>query len=108
MPLLYPADPRFPTPESSEAAERSALGPRQVKDACFTYVRPDGSEKNPELLAVSPAGLDTIGLRHDVVNDEEFRKLVAGNKYYMEHYPWAQAYGGELGVLRLCLLVYDR
>ena len=36
-----PADPAFETPESSHKSSRKALGPRLVKGALFTYVRPE-------------------------------------------------------------------
>ncbi|EDN04189.1 conserved hypothetical protein [Histoplasma mississippiense (nom. inval.)] len=45
-----PADPAFETPESSHNAPREALGPRLVKGALFTYVRPEPTDQ-PELLS---------------------------------------------------------
>lgn len=98
-----PADPSFPTPLDSHQAERRKLGPRMVRNALFTYVRPEPSQ-SPELLAVSPAALRDIGLSSDVTSSDEFKQVVAGNKFFWQEkdsdkegegiYPWAQCYGG--------------
>lgn len=89
------ADPQFPTPESSAEATRSQLGPRMVKAALYTYVRPDPVEDNPELLAVSPLALRSIGLARTEPTKPEFLKLVSGNGGFEDiSYPWAQCYGG--------------
>ena len=74
-----PPDPAFPTPASSHKAERARLGPRPVKGALFTYVRPIVPEE-AELLAVSDAALRDIGLRPDVVDTEIFRDAVSGRR----------------------------
>lgn len=95
-----PPDPAFPLPLDSHKAPRRDLGPRMVKGALYTYVRPERSEE-PELLAVSKAGLRDIGLREGEEKTDEFKELVAGNKLldWDEEkgegiYPWAQCYGG--------------
>jgi uncharacterized protein YdiU (UPF0061 family) len=96
-----PADAEFPTPaDSYKVTNRRELGPRMVKNALFTYVRPEEA-KNPELLAVSKAALRDIGIKESETQTEDFKQLVAGNKLYgwdaenMEGgYPWAQCYGG--------------
>ena len=110
-----PPDPAFPTPASSHEAERAKLGPRLVKGALFTYVRPIVPEE-PELLAVSDAALRDIGLRPDVVDTQLFRDAVSGSRIITwskdddvvdsnnssnnnsdntnKIYPWAQCYGG--------------
>ena len=102
-----PPDPAFPTPASSHQAERAKLGPRLVKGALFTYVRPIVPEE-PELLAVSDAALRDIGLRPDVVDTQLFRDAVSGSRIITwsdgngndndndtnKIYPWAQCYGG--------------
>ncbi|RPA93798.1 UPF0061-domain-containing protein [Choiromyces venosus 120613-1] len=90
-----PPDPQFPTPESSAEATRSDLGPRMVKGALYTYVRPDPVEDSPELLAVSPLALRSLGLAHTEPSKPEFLKLVSGNGAFEDKsYPWAQCYGG--------------
>ena len=101
-----PADPAYPTPQASHRAPREDLGPRPVKGALFTYVRPESQGKR-ELLGVSPAALRDIGLRAGEAQTEDFKALVAGEKIlgWDEQsgegpYPWAQCYGG--GQIRVC------
>ena len=98
-----PSDPAFETPESSHNAPRQALGPRLVRGALYTYVRPEPVEE-PELLGVSPRAMEDIGLKSGEENTPEFRALVAGNKIFWDNgvgiYPWAQCYGGMLLFLR--------
>ncbi|KKZ59199.1 hypothetical protein EMCG_05447 [[Emmonsia] crescens] len=94
-----PPDPAFETPESSHNAPREALGPRLVKGALFTYVRPEPTDQ-PELLSVSPRALRDIGLKDGEEKTAQFRDLVSGNKIFWDKenggvYPWAQCYGGE-------------
>lgn len=99
-----PADPAFETPESSHGAPRESLGPRIVKGALYTYVRPEPSSE-PELLGVSPRAMADIGIRQGEEKTQEFQDLVAGNKIFWDEgskkgvYPWAQCYGGETLVL---------
>ncbi|MCJ1249640.1 hypothetical protein MMC30_006866 [Trapelia coarctata] len=94
-----PADERFSTPIKSYEAPRKELGPRMVKGAVYTYVRPE-EVKDPELLAVSHQAMRDIGLREGEEKREEFKQLVAGNKMMWDPetktgiYPWAQCYGG--------------
>ena len=95
-----PPDSKFPTPADSHKTPRDEIGPRQVQKALFTWVRP-AEQKDPELLAISPAALRDLGIRAGEVKTEEFRQFVAGNKLYgwdeekLEGgYPWAQCYGG--------------
>ncbi|KAL2424468.1 Protein adenylyltransferase SelO, mitochondrial [Exophiala dermatitidis] len=93
-----PPDPQFPTPIDSHRAPRQKLGPRMVRGALYTYVRPEPTE-NPELLAVSKAALRDIGLAESEASSEELKQVVSGNKFYWDEekggiYPWAQCYGG--------------
>lgn len=96
-----PADPAFPTPNDSHNAERQKLGPRMVKDALFTYVRPD-PQGEAELLGVSQRALQDLGLSEEEATSEEFKEVVAGRKILTWDeskpdegiYPWAQCYGG--------------
>jgi hypothetical protein len=94
-----PADPAFETPESSHTAPRETLGPRMVKGALFTYVRPEQSDE-PELLSVSSKAMKDLGLKPDEKNSSQFKALVAGNEIWWNEeqggiYPWAQCYGGS-------------
>lgn len=96
-----PSDPDFPTPTDSHGAPRSRLGPRRVKAALYTYVRPE-KQREPELLAVSPAALRDLGLRQGEEQTELFKEVVSGNRMLGwdeetrtgDLYPWAQCYGG--------------
>lgn len=93
-------DPLYPTPAASHKTPRDEIGPRMVRDALFTWVRPEKQEA-PELLAVSPAALRDLGIKDDEKITEDFKQFVSGNKLYgwdedkLEGgYPWAQCYGG--------------
>jgi serine/tyrosine/threonine adenylyltransferase len=93
-----PPDPQYPTPAESHAAPREKLGPRMVREALYTYVRPEPTE-DPELLAVSKRALHDIGLSEDQADSELLKEAVAGNKFFWDEekggvYPWAQCYGG--------------
>ncbi|KAI0378385.1 UPF0061-domain-containing protein [Hypomontagnella monticulosa] len=95
-----PPDSLFPTPADSHKTPRDEIGPRQVRDALFTWVRPQPVEK-PELLAVSPAAMRDLGIIEGDEKTDDFVNTVAGNKLqgWDEEkqeggYPWAQCYGG--------------
>ena len=95
-----PPDPLFPTPADSHKTPRDKIGPRQVKGALFTWVRPEES-KEPELLAVSPTAFKDLGIKSGDEKTEDFKQVVAGNKILgwdaekgEGGYPWAQCYGG--------------
>lgn len=95
-----PNDAAFPTPVDSFKAPRQKLGPRMVKDALYTFVRPEET-KSPELLGVSCRAFRDIGLADSEAESEDFKALVAGNKILWSEdkpdegiYPWAQCYGG--------------
>ncbi|KAJ5775951.1 uncharacterized protein N7511_000962 [Penicillium nucicola] len=101
-----PPDPAFETPEISHKAPREALGPRMVKGALFTYVRPEPTDA-PELLGVSPKAMKDLGLKPGEDQTEQFKALVAGNEVWWDEekggiYPWAQCYGEiYCGLLKL-------
>ena len=98
-----PPDEEYATPAASHSAERKRLGPRLVKNAAYTFVRPDRTEK-PELLGVSKAALEDLAIDPASVDTDEFKEVVAGNKIVTledgkepgdkDIYPWAQCYGG--------------
>lgn len=94
-----PPDPAFETPEASHKAPRETLGPRMVKGALYTYVRPELSDQ-PELLCVSPRAMEDLGLKAGEEQTPQFKALVAGNEICWSEekggiYPWAQCYGGK-------------
>ena len=94
-----PPDSQYPTPADSHKADRSELGPRLVKGALYTFVRPEPAQE-PELLATSRRALIDIGLKPEEAETDEFKQLVSGNKILWDEekeegiYPWAQCYGG--------------
>ncbi|KAK0705112.1 hypothetical protein B0H67DRAFT_499391 [Lasiosphaeris hirsuta] len=96
-----PPDPLFPTPADSHKTPRDEIGPRQVRNALFSWVRPE-TQKDPELLAVSPTALRDLGLALSEAETDDFKQMAAGNKIFGwdeetlsgEGYPWAQCYGG--------------
>lgn len=95
-----PADSKYPTPADSHNTPRDEIQPRQVKNALFTWVRPQES-KDPELLGVSPTALKDLGIIEGDEKTEEFKQTVAGNRLLgwdsekgEGGYPWAQCYGG--------------
>src|SRR5690242_9203900 len=71
-----PPDAAFPTPKDSHDAPRQTLGPRMVKEALYTYVRPDPQGES-ELLGVSERALRDLGLREEEAQTEEFKQLVS-------------------------------
>ncbi|CAG7956828.1 unnamed protein product, partial [Penicillium nalgiovense] len=96
-----PPDPAFDTPESSHKAPRETLGPRMVKGALFTYVRPEQTDE-PELLGVSSKAMNDLGLKSGEEQTSQFKALVAGNEIWWNEeqggiYPWAQCYGAVHG-----------
>ncbi|KAI9041539.1 YdiU domain protein [Aspergillus affinis] len=93
-----PPDPAFETPESSHQAPRETLGPRLVKGALYTFVRPEPTNAT-ELLGVSPRAMRDLGLKSGEEHTPEFEALVSGNRFNWTEesggiYPWAQCYGG--------------
>jgi uncharacterized protein YdiU (UPF0061 family) len=95
-----PPDPKFPIPAISHKTPRDDIEPRQVRGALFTWVRPEEA-KEPELLAISPAAMQDLGIKEGEEKTEEYRQLVAGNRLlgWDEEkgeggYPWAMCYGG--------------
>lgn len=97
---MLPPDPIFPTPADSHNTPRHQITPRQVRNGLFTYVRPE-HQKDPELLAVSPAALRDLDIKPLEATTDAFSQLVAGNallgwdeEKLQGGYPWAQLYGG--------------
>ncbi|CAK7230776.1 hypothetical protein SCUCBS95973_007687 [Sporothrix curviconia] len=76
-----PTDSQFPTPASSHRAVRTKLGPRLVRGALYTFVRPE-QQQEPELLAVSPAALRDLGIKASEATTNDFLQTVAGNKLW--------------------------
>ncbi|CAN8103781.1 unnamed protein product [Discula destructiva] len=97
---ILPPDPIFPTPADSHKTPRDQIRPRQVRNGLFTWVRPD-TQKDPELLAVSPAALRDLNIHPSETATDGFTQFAAGNTLLgwdedslQGGYPWAQLYGG--------------
>jgi uncharacterized protein YdiU (UPF0061 family) len=96
-----PHDTLFATPLESHQTPRDRILPRQVRNALFTWVRPEIQQPS-ELLGVSPAALGDLGLRPSEATTPEFAQTCVGNllQGWDEStssgpgYPWAQCYGG--------------
>jgi len=98
-----PPDSDYPTPAASHKAERKELGPRLVKNAAYTFVRPEPFKKS-ELVGVSKAALRDLAIDPATIDTEDFKDTVAGSKIITledgkepcdkDIYPWAQCYGG--------------
>ncbi|KAK2624217.1 hypothetical protein QTJ16_006167 [Diplocarpon rosae] len=95
-----PPDSKFPTADASHKTPRDQIEPRQVKGALFTWVRPEEA-KEPELLGVSSAAMQDLGIKEGDEKTEDFKQIVAGNRLLgwdaekgEGGYPWAQCYGG--------------
>ncbi|KAG9233137.1 hypothetical protein BJ875DRAFT_379215 [Amylocarpus encephaloides] len=95
-----PPDAIFATPADSHKTPREDIGPRQVKGALYTWVRPEEQEE-PDLLSVSRTALKDLGIKEGEESTEDFKQVVAGNKLLgwdnekgEGGYPWAQCYGG--------------
>ncbi|SMQ48234.1 unnamed protein product [Zymoseptoria tritici ST99CH_3D7] len=98
-----PPDAEYPTPASSHKADRKNLGPRLVKNAAYTFVRPEPFKKS-ELVGVSKTALRDLAIDPAAVKTEDFKGTFAGNRIITleadkepgekDVYPWAQCYGG--------------
>lgn len=98
-----PPDAEYPTPSASHSAERRDLGPRLVKNAAYTFVRPESFKKS-ELVGVSKAALQDLAIDPASIESDDFKDTVAGSKIITiqnekelkdsDIYPWAQCYGG--------------
>ncbi|KAI5864189.1 UPF0061-domain-containing protein [Durotheca rogersii] len=96
----HPPDRMFPTPALSHSTPREQITSRIVRDAVFTWVRPE-TVASHELLAISPAAMRDLGIREGDEKTDDFRNTVVGNVLHgwdertLEGgYPWAQCYGG--------------
>lgn len=97
---MLPPDATFPTPADSHKTPRELITPRQVRSGLFTWVRPE-PQKDPELLAISPAALRDLNIKDSEASTDQFRQWAVGNvllgwdeQQLSGGYPWAQLYGG--------------
>jgi uncharacterized protein YdiU (UPF0061 family) len=103
-----PPDSEVPTPKKSHTLPRNSddLAPRMVKNAMYTFVRPENT-LSPELLGVSKTAMKDLGIKEGEQGTEDFKQTMAGNLIISLEddgpeadipndaiYPWAQCYGG--------------
>ncbi|MGJ5642545.1 protein adenylyltransferase SelO [Formosa sp. S-31] len=67
---------------------------RQVHKACFSYVTPKTTRK-PELLHVSDAMLEALGISEVESQTDDFLNVFTGNKVLAGTRPYAMCYGGH-------------
>ena len=68
--------------------------PRQVKNACFSYVTPK-STANPSLIHTSKEMVDALGLSTEEALLNDFISVFTGNKVLPNMEPYAMCYGGH-------------
>ena len=68
--------------------------PRQVKNACFSYVKPKKTS-NPKLLHVSPEMVLELGISISDSKSKDFLNVFTGNSIYPKTEPFAMCYGGH-------------
>ncbi|WP_114753435.1 protein adenylyltransferase SelO [Flavobacterium glaciei] len=68
--------------------------PRQVEQACFSYVAPV-KPSNPELIHASVEVANTIGLKEEDIASTAFLNMFSGTTIYPETKPYALCYAGH-------------
>ncbi len=68
--------------------------PRQVEQACFSYVTPV-KPSNPELIHASAEVANTIGLNEEDIASTAFLNTFSGTTIYPETEPYALCYAGH-------------
>jgi uncharacterized protein YdiU (UPF0061 family) len=68
--------------------------PRQVEQACFSYVLPK-QPSNPSLIHASQEVADFLGMSLEDILSEDFLNIFSGNTVYPGTKPYAMAYAGH-------------
>ena len=68
--------------------------PRQVQEACFSYVLPK-KPSNPSLIHASSEVANAIGLSQEDILSTEFLNIFSGSTIYPETKPFALSYAGH-------------
>ena len=68
--------------------------PRQVEQACFSYVEPKKTS-NPSLIHASVEVANSLGLSLEDIHSDDFLNTFSGNTIYPETKPYALAYAGH-------------
>ncbi|AWW00563.1 protein adenylyltransferase SelO [Arcticibacterium luteifluviistationis] len=76
------------------ADEELNVFPRQVSDACFSFVKPRVPSE-PKILHYSSEMTSAIGLSKEEAESEDFTKIFSGTEVYQDTKPYAMCYGGH-------------
>jgi uncharacterized protein YdiU (UPF0061 family) len=68
--------------------------PRQVEQACFSYVEPK-KPSNPSLIHVSVEVANSLGISKEDILSEDFLNTFSGNTVYPNTKPYAMPYAGH-------------
>ena len=68
--------------------------PRQVENACFSFVQPKKPSK-PTLIHASNEVAQLLGISPEETNSDEFREVFSGAKLLAGTTPYAMCYGGH-------------
>lgn len=90
-----PPDSRVPSIEvAKEMPDEELRARRRVVGGFFTWLTPEKRDAYT-FLAASPAAVKELGLLESEIENEQFQKIMSGEEYLEEPYPWAQAYAGH-------------
>lgn len=68
--------------------------PRQVEQACFSYVEPK-KPSNPSLIHASVEVANSLGLSQEDILSDDFLNIFSGNSVYPNTKPYAMPYAGH-------------
>ena len=68
--------------------------PRQVQQACFSYVKPK-KPSNPSLIHASEEVANSLGLSQEDIAFRDFLNTFSGNSVYPGTKPYAMCYAGH-------------
>ena len=67
---------------------------RQVKEACFSYVKPKKTSE-PKIIHWSPEMAEALGISKEDLTSEDFTSVMTGNLMLPGTKPYAMCYGGH-------------
>lgn len=89
-----PPDSLLPSPEiAKDAPDQLRRINRILESGFFSWVPPEKRE-DYKFLTFSPSAVYDLGLHPEEPQNERFQKLVSGQEYFQNPYPYAQAYAG--------------
>lgn len=91
-----PPDSQVPTIELAQdpQVEPKTRVQRRVHGGLFTWVTPEHRDAYQFLLA-SPNAVRDLGLEESEIKTDLFQKIMSGEEYFKDPYPYAQAYSGH-------------